>query len=370
MLINGSFLTHATTEADRFALELLAALGRRGELAGARVVVPRRAELHAAVPPGLPVDEAGARLGVLWEQLDLPRLAGAGWLINLGGTAPMLRQRQLVLLPDAAAVVTHPEEYGAAARLGRRLMTAAVMQRADCVATLSRFGADELTRHFGQRPRGIEVLPPGGDHILRERADRSVFQRLDLRGRRYWLVADSARPSRPLGADSARPSRPLGAALQALEQLADPHVLLVAAEREGKAPAAPGAGTPAHSYTHPRLRRTGAVSPAQWRALFEGAACFVDPSTCAASGMAVLEAMNCGCPTLAAQRGALPEVCADASLYFDPADPATLAAQLQRLLGSSHLAHELRAAGHERARLLSWDATAQAFSALGQRLAV
>lgn len=367
MLINGSFLTHATTEADRFALELLAALGRRGELAGARVVVPRRAELHAAVPPGLPVDEAGARLGVLWEQLDLPRLAGAGWLINLGGTAPMLRQRQLVLLPDAAAVVTHPEEYGAAARLGRRLMTAAVMQRADCVATLSRFGADELTRHFGQRPGGIEVLPPGGDHILRERADRSVFERLDLRGRRYWLVADSARPSRQPGA-----------ALQALQQLADPQLLLVAAERKGEAPAAPGGGTPAHPQTHPqtqthphpRLRRAGAVSPAQWRALVEGAACFADPSTSAASGIAVLEAMNCGCPTLAAQRGALPEVCADASLYFDPADPATLAVQLQRLLGSSHLAHELRAAGHERARLLSWDATAQAFSALGQRLAV
>jgi len=233
------------------------------------------------------------------------------------------------------------------------------MQRADCVATLSRFGADELTRHFGQRPRGIEVLPPGGDHILRERADRSVFQRLDLRGRRYWLVADSARPSRQLAC-----------ALQALEQLADPQLLLVAAEREGESPAAPGAGMPAHPQAHPRLRRAGAVSPAQWRALVEGAACFADPSTSAASGIAVLEAMNCGCPTLAAQRGALPEVCADASLYFDPADPATLAAQLQRLLGSSHLAHELRAAGHERARLLSWDATAQAFSALGQRLAV
>jgi len=353
MLINGSFLTHATTEADRFALELLAALGRRGELAGARVVVPRRAELHAAVPPGLPVDEAGARLGVLWEQLDLPRLAGAGWLINLGGTAPMLRQRQLVLLPDAAAVVTCREEYGTAARLGRRLMTGAVMQRCACVATLSRFGADELTRHFGTRPQGIEVLPPGGDHILRERADRSVFERLDLRGRRYWLVADSARPSRHLAS-----------ALQALERLADPHVLLVAAVREGEAPATTGI------VAHERLRRTGAVSPAQWRALFEGAACFVDPSTCAASGIAVLEAMNCGCPTLAAQPGALPEVCADASLYFDPADPATLAAQLQRLLGSSHLAHELRAAGHERVRHLNWNATAQAFSALGQRLAV
>lgn len=353
MLINGSFLTRATTDADRFALELLAALGRRGELAGARVVVPRRAELHAALPPGLPVDEAGARLGGFWEQIELPRLAGAGWLVNLGGTAPLLRRRQLVLLPEAAAALTCREAHGGAARLGRRLMTAAVMQRADCVATLSRFGADELTRHFGQRPQGIEVLAPGGDHILRERADRSVFERLDLRGRRYWLVADRSGPGHPLAL-----------ALQAQALQPDPPTLLVSAVREGDAPAALAADAPA------RLRRAGRVSMAQWRALYEGAACFVDPTTCAASGIAVLEAMNCGCPTLVAQRGALPEVCAEASLYFDPADPATLAAQLQRLLGSSHLAHELRAAGHERSRLLNWHATAQAFSALGQRLAV
>lgn len=352
VLINGRFLTRPPTGVDRFALELIQALHRRGELAGARLVVPRGATLHSAAPTGLPVDAAGHWQGHAWEQLNLPRLAGEGWLVNLCNTAPILRRRQLVVIHDAA-VMANPENFTPAFRRWYRVMLAALMRRADCVATVSRFSAEELTRYFGRRPQGIEVIPEGGEHILREPADRSVFQRLDLRGRRYVLAVGSASPNKNFAA-----------VLKAMDQLADPHVLLVAV---GGGDARVFAST---QLTHPRLRHAGRVSDAQLRALYEGAACFAFPSFYEGFGLPPLEAMCCGCPTLVSQRASLPEVCGDAALYCDPNDPATLAAQLQRLLGSSHLAHELRAAGYERARQLSWDAAAQTFSALGQRLAV
>ncbi len=351
MLINGRFLTRPATGVDRFAIELLGALARRGELAGSQLVAPEGSTLVSTAPPGLPVKFAGARGGHAWEQFDLPRLAGDDWLINLCNTAPLMRRRQLAVIHDAAAVA-NPQNYSLAFRSWYRVMLGALMRRSACVATVSRFSADELTRHFGVRAQGIEVIPEGGEHILREPADHSVFDRIDLRGRRYVLAVGSASPNKNFAA-----------VLQAMELLDDPSIVLVAAGSGNSRVFAGG------TLEHARLQRTGYVSDAQLRALYEGAACFVFPSFYEGFGLPPLEAMCCGCPVIVSERASLPEVCADAALYCDPADPATLAVQLRRLLGSHHLAGELRAAGHARAAQLTWDGAAQTFSALGQRLA-
>jgi glycosyltransferase involved in cell wall biosynthesis len=356
VLVNGRFLTRPATGVDRFALELLGALARRRELRGARLAVPRA---HAGLTgaAGLPVEATPGRIGLdghAWEQLQLPAQAGDDWLVNLCNTAPLAHRRQLVVVHDAAAVA-NPHNYSLAFRSWYRLMLGAVMRRAACVATVSAFSADELTRHFGRRPQGIEVIPEGGEHILRQPADRSVLERLGLGatdGPRYVLAVGSQSPNKNFAA-----------VLQAMDRLDDPNVLLVAAGGGDARIYAPSA------LAHPRLRRTGYVSDAQLRALYEGAACFVFPSFYEGFGLPPLEAMCCGCPVIVSERASLPEVCGPAALYCDPADPATLAAALRRLLASPALADELRAAGHARAAQLTWDRAASTFTALGQRLA-
>lgn len=353
MLINGRFLTRPATGVDRFALELLAALSRRGELSGAQVAVPP-AGAGIERPAGLPVEVVGTLGGHAWEQLQLPRRAGDDWLVNLCNTAPLARERQLVVVHDAAAVA-NPHNYGLAFRSWYRLMLGTVMRRAACVATVSAFSADELVRHFGRRPRGIEVIPEGGEHILRQPADPSVLTRLGL--------DTPGAPRYVLAVGSQSPNKNFAAVLQAMDLLDDPDVLLVAAGGGDARIYAPSA------LAHPRLRRTGYVSDAQLRALYEGAACFVFPSFYEGFGLPPLEAMCCGCPVIVSDRASLPEVCGPAALYCDPADPTTLAAQLRRLLGSAALAGELRAAGHARASQFTWDRAAHTFTALGQRLA-
>lgn len=366
MLLNGLFLTRPVGAAARFALALIAALDRRGELAGARVALPPGAALQAVLPdlrpggppgglpPGLPLQPCGRFGGALWEQLDLPRAAGEDWLVNLCDSAPLWRRRQLVLLHDTAL----PASGGALQRRWQAARLATLLGRADCVVVGSRHAADQLGRRFGARAQGLEILPPGGDHILAERPDRSVMAGLDLRGRRYLLTLGDAATAALLPA--------------VMERLADPHLLLVqleagpaAAEVEGSVPGS----APGTSADPPWLRRCRVQGDAQRRALYEGAAALLLASGDSGPLLAPLEALCCGCPVVAARQGALPERCGDAALTFDPADPAALAAQLQRLLASSRLAHELRAAGFERARQFTWDAAAQSFSALGQRLA-
>ncbi len=57
--------------------------------------------------------------------------------------------------------------------------------------------------------------------------------------------------------------------------------------------------------------RGGYVSDGQLRALYENAACFVLPSLYEGFGIPPLEAMQLGCPVVASNTSALPEVLAD-----------------------------------------------------------
>ena len=62
--------------------------------------------------------------------------------------------------------------------------------------------------------------------------------------------------------------------------------------------------------------------------------------------------MGQGCPVLAARAASLPEVCGDAALYCDPADPADMARALVQLLDDAALRQRLRAAGPAAGRAL------------------
>jgi glycosyltransferase involved in cell wall biosynthesis len=108
--------------------------------------------------------------------------------------------------------------------------------------------------------------------------------------------------------------------------------------------------------------RWGRVTDAELRGLYEGAACLIFPSRYEGFGLPPLEAMACGCPVIAAPNGAVPEVCADAALWFEPAgeDAApALPAQLERLLGDPALAAGLRARGLARAARYTWPEAAR-----------
>jgi glycosyltransferase involved in cell wall biosynthesis len=69
--------------------------------------------------------------------------------------------------------------------------------------------------------------------------------------------------------------------------------------------------------------------------------------------------MACGCPVLAADVAAIPEVCGDAALYFDPASVAGMTAAMQRLLDTPALREQLVSAGLQRVRHFDWDRSAR-----------
>src|SRR4030095_9441710 len=94
----------------------------------------------------------------------------------------------------------------------------------------------------------------------------------------------------------------------------------------------------------------------QLASLYRRAACLVYPSLYEGFGIPPLEAMACGCPVAASNAGAIPEVCGDAAVLFDPTDVEAMAAAM---LEPDERREELQALGRERAAQFTWDETAR-----------
>jgi glycosyltransferase involved in cell wall biosynthesis len=95
-------------------------------------------------------------------------------------------------------------------------------------------------------------------------------------------------------------------------------------------------------------------------ALFSLADAFVFPSWIEGFGLPVLEAMACGTPVIATDRGSIPEVTGDAALLSDVNDPSALAEHICQVLTSPGIARQLRLRGQARASLFTWERAAQA----------
>jgi glycosyltransferase involved in cell wall biosynthesis len=100
----------------------------------------------------------------------------------------------------------------------------------------------------------------------------------------------------------------------------------------------------------------GDVPASQLASLYRRAACLVYPSLYEGFGIPPLEAMACGCPVAASTAGAIPEVCADAAVPFDPTDVEAMAAAM---LEADDRRDELRERGLARAAIYTWDETAR-----------
>jgi glycosyltransferase involved in cell wall biosynthesis len=112
------------------------------------------------------------------------------------------------------------------------------------------------------------------------------------------------------------------------------------------------------NITAPGVRHLGHVALEDMPALYRGARAVIFPSLFEGFGVPVLEAMACGTPVAASNRGALAEVAGDAALTFDPEDVDAIAAAVERIAGDEPLRAQLRAAGLRRAAGFTWEAAA------------
>lgn len=101
--------------------------------------------------------------------------------------------------------------------------------------------------------------------------------------------------------------------------------------------------------------------------LYRLAVAYVFPSLSEGFGLPLLEAQMAGLPVLASQAPPLPEIGGKGAGYFDPYDVASMARQIERVVGDEKLRQQLIKDGIANAQRFSWATTAKLTSAVYQQ---
>jgi len=93
--------------------------------------------------------------------------------------------------------------------------------------------------------------------------------------------------------------------------------------------------------------------------LYKNALFFVFSSQYEGFGIPLLEAFSLGCPVISSNKSSLPEIGADACLYFDPDSEESMYESVKGLINNSEKREDLRQKGFERIKYFSWEKAAQ-----------
>lgn len=275
-------------------------------------------------------------LGVLWQQLVLPRIDG-DVLWGPHGTLPLAWKKPSIVTLHDFTSITMPLRHRAKTVLSFNLFIGASLDLATRVACVSRAVADEAMRGFGVPASKIEIVPNGVDDFFSPPFEASTEASTEGSAEESDYI---------LFTGTLEPRKGIHDLLDAWRALPRPRPRLVLCG---------GSGWGLHIGDEPGIERTGYVSRERLRELYRHALVFAYPSHDEGFGIPPLEAMACGAPVIATRTGAIAEYAEGAALLVAPGDRDALRDALARAVRDASLRAELRARGPERAQTWRWE---------------
>ena len=226
-------------------------------------------------------------------------------------------------------------------------LAAASFRVADGIVTSSTFTSVELISRFALDEKKVKIIPPGlAGRFLEDVPDAE----LKATRERFSLP-----PSFLLFVGAQEPRKNLVRFVEALKivHLHGPQIPLVLVGPEGEDSEAVRAKAQKLGIGS-RVITTGYLQERDIRNAYRLATAFVLPSLCEGFGMPLVEAMASGLPVTASQVSAIPEVCRDAAVYFQPENAEDMAEKVISVIKDEDLRERLIVRGKERARDFNW----------------
>jgi glycosyltransferase involved in cell wall biosynthesis len=253
---------------------------------------------------------------------------------------------EINLLPLYEIVRGHPKKPGTIATMFYlHICSKTALRNASLILTVSEYARCQIAHYSRFNPEKIvpvaHAVAPDLHRIESPRVLSEVRRRLDLN--RAFILADALKnPAVILRAWNKLPQEVrAGRQIVFFSRRPDPLPVVFQAVEDGDA------------------RLLIRPTRADLNALYSIADAFVFPSWIEGFGLPLIEAMTCGTPVIASDRGSIPEVAGNAAMLMDAEDDTALAGHLTRLLTSPEEVKRLRRLGYARAAQFSWERTAQ-----------
>jgi glycosyltransferase involved in cell wall biosynthesis len=274
---------------------------------------------------------------------------------HAGGVIPVVRPGRAVLTIHDLQYLYYPEYFTRSklAYLGKMVPRSADAAR--LILTPSEFTRRTVIDRLEADPSIVVVVPHGVSQREAEAPVADVRASYDIRGPFFLYPA------------ATYPHKNHLVLVQALARLLESHpevtlVLTGARGSEQWGTARSSEGRVAEEIRtlglDERVRPLGYVPARDLDALYREAVALTFPSRFEGFGAPILEAWSRGCPVIAANATALPEIVGDAGYLVSPDNPQEWANAMCDLLEDSDLRLIYARAGAERARKFSWASSA------------
>jgi glycosyltransferase involved in cell wall biosynthesis len=265
--------------------------------------------------------------------------------------------------PHDLQYLHYPQFFTAAQIAWRQLMDATACRFASSVVVTSRWGKDDVVRHYGVDPDKIQILPGAPPVQAHPQPDEAG---LAAARSKYGLQAPYA-----LYPAMTWPHKNHLRLVEALALLRDRdgvRVPLICTGHQNDFWPQIEARIAALGLRD-QVRFLGLVPAADLRAIYRLAQFVVIPTLFEATSGPLLEAWLEGTPAACSTVTALPEQAGDAALLFDPLSVEAIASAVARMATDGALRQDLARRGANRLRLFRWQTTAKAYRAVYRRAA-
>ncbi len=348
--LDGRFLTQKLSGVQRFAYEITNELLNSG-LLNIRILVPNTYLNKDYKINNWPIIRVGFLKGYLWEQVELPfwlKRRNTKILLCLCNIAPLIYKRKITVIHDLA-VLEHPEWFNWKFVVLYNFFFKNIIKSSMCIITVSNYSKKTIIKHFNIKEDSLKVIYNAVSTNFGKHNDNFSFQNIL---NKYGLITNKYL----LTVSSIDPRKNINGLITAFHSIKQSEYKLVIVGKSNKIFAKSES-----SKKNENIIQLEDVKDFELSVLYKLAYCFIYPSFYEGFGIPPLEAMASGTPTIVSNTTSLPEVCGDASLYFNPFDVSDIGHKIEILLNNVDLRQYLINKGNERIKKFSWGKSATEF---------
>ncbi|MAS32698.1 MAG: glycosyl transferase family 1 [Anaerolineaceae bacterium] len=263
---------------------------------------------------------------------------------------------QINILPLREIIRGHPKKLKVLGMMTYlHLCSSRTVNQADLIVTVSEYSRQQILNVLDFDPERVLAAPHGLPSTSHYEVDQTTLDdvRTKFRLHKPFVIADGLK----------NPAVLVDAWKNLPAYILERHQIVFFS----RIPTPPDAVQQAVDAGYARLL----VRPSneELKALYTMARALAFPSWIEGFGFPILEAMSCGTPVIASDRGSIPEVVGDAGLLCDVEDVDAFARNLTTVLCDPQEHSRLQQLGYQRASEFSWDRTARMYLEFYQRAA-